>query len=177
MVGDLTQILCALNATDGFSNMTERWPVAFSFWAKPAELLKQTPNSNSRKLAPARSKNCRLEMLFAAAHQSVSVKVFGRRPHDDGAARTGAGVRKPPMEETAEGVARWRVRRYGDLAAVECEYNFCDMARTLRMGENTFRRPCNFKELRAVKRAHITTFALCAWWQPLYRIGRTNIST
>src|SRR5712664_3079906 len=33
----------------------------------------------------------------------------------------------------------------------ECEYSFCDMARTLRMGENTFRRPCNFKELRVVK--------------------------
>ena len=92
------------------------------------------------------------------------MKVFGCRPHEGGAARTGAGVRKPPMEETAGGVARWRVRRYGDLAAVvpECEYNFCDMARTLRMGENTFRRPCNFKELRVVKRAHITTFALCA---------------
>jgi len=31
----------------------------------------------------------------------------------------------------------------GILTAVvtECEYNFCDMARTLRMGENTFRRP------------------------------------
>jgi hypothetical protein len=57
------------------------------------------------------------------------------------------------MEETAGGAARWRVRRYGDLTAVvtECEYNFCDMARTLRMGENTFRRPCNFKELRVVK--------------------------
>ncbi len=80
--------------------------------------------------------------------------------HEGGAARTGAGVRKPPMEETAGGVARWRVRRYGDLP--ECEYNFCDMARTLRMGENTFRRPCNFKELRVVKRAHIATFALCA---------------
>ena len=40
-----------------------------------------------------------------------------------GAARTGAGVRKPPMEETAGGVARWRLRRYGDLAAVESEYN------------------------------------------------------
>jgi hypothetical protein len=54
------------------------------------------------------------------------------RPHEGGAARTGAGVRKPPMEETAGGVARWRVRRYGDLTAVlpECEYNFCDMART-----------------------------------------------
>jgi len=83
------------------------------------------------------------------------------------------------MEETAGGVARWRVRRYGDLAAVvtECEYNFCDMARTLRTGENTFRRPCNFKELRVVKRAHIATCALCAWGQPLYRIGRTNIAT
>ena len=48
------------------------------------------------------------------------------------------------------------------LAAVvtECEYNFCDLARTLRTGENTFRRPCNFKELRVVKRAHITTCAL-----------------
>ena len=44
----------------------------------------------------------------------------------------------------------------------ECEHNFCDMARTLRMGENAFRRPCNFKELRVVKRAHIATFALRA---------------
>ncbi len=60
-------------------------------------------------------------------------------------------------------VGRDRVTRYGDLTAVvpECEYNFCDMARTLRTGENTFRRPCNFKELRVVKRAHITTCALC----------------
>jgi hypothetical protein len=60
--------------------------------------------------------------------------------HDDGATHSAAGVRKPPREETAGGVVRWRVRRYGDLTAVvpECEYNFCDMARTLRMGENTF---------------------------------------
>jgi hypothetical protein len=33
----------------------------------------------------------------------------------------------------------------------DCEHNFCDMARTLPMGENAFRRPCNFKELRVVK--------------------------
>src|SRR5450631_4313596 len=32
------------------------------------------------------------------------------------------------------------------------------------MGENAFRRPCNFKELRVVKKAHITTCALCACW-------------
>src|ERR1700686_4845400 len=45
-------------------------------------------------------------------------------------------------------------RSYRGLTAVvaECEHNFCDMARTLRMGENTFRRPCNFKELHVVKR-------------------------
>jgi hypothetical protein len=30
------------------------------------------------------------------------------------------------------------------------------------MGENTFRRPCNFKELRVLKMAHITTFAVFA---------------
>jgi hypothetical protein len=46
------------------------------------------------------------------------------RPHADGAARTGAGVRKPPMEETAGGVARWRVRRCGDLAAVNASTTF-----------------------------------------------------
>jgi hypothetical protein len=31
------------------------------------------------------------------------VKVCGCRPHDGGAAHTGAGVREPPMEETAMG--------------------------------------------------------------------------
>src|SRR6266481_1706733 len=57
------------------------------------------------------------------------------------------------MEETAGGVAKLRVRRYGDLTAVvpDCEHNLCDMARTLRMGENASRRSCNFKELRVVK--------------------------
>jgi hypothetical protein len=120
------------------------------------------------------------EMLHFRVRMSVVVKVCGCRPHEGGAARTvGAGVRKPPMEETAGGVERPRVRRYGDFTAVvpDCEHNLCDMARTLRTGENAFRRPCNFKELRVVKRAHITTCALCACWQPLYRIGRTNIST
>jgi len=38
------------------------------------------------------------------------VKVFGCRPHDGGAARTGAGVRKPPMEETALGGRRTEPR-------------------------------------------------------------------
>ena len=50
----------------------------------------------------------------------------------------------------------------GDLTAVapDCEHNFCDMARTLRMGENAFRHSCDFRELGVVKKAHITTCAL-----------------
>jgi hypothetical protein len=35
----------------------------------------------------------------------------------------------------------------------EFEYNFCDMARTSRMGENAFRHSCSFRELGVVKRA------------------------
>ena len=56
-------------------------------------------------------------MLFAAVHESGCVKVFGCRPHEGGAAHTGAGVRKPPREETAGVVAGWRVRRYGDFGS------------------------------------------------------------
>jgi len=45
------------------------------------------------------------------------VKVCGCRSHDGGAAGTGVGVRKPPREETAGGVTRSCVRRYGDFDA------------------------------------------------------------
>src|SRR6202522_1539982 len=48
---------------------------------------------------------------------TASVKVCGCRPGEGGAAHAGAGVRKPPREETAGGVARRRVRRYGDFGA------------------------------------------------------------
>src|SRR5258705_13250977 len=55
-------------------------------------------------------------------------------------------------------VARQTLWGFGGCVP-ECEYNFCDMARTLRMGENTFRRACNFKELRVVKKG--TYYSLC----------------
>src|SRR5258708_27982977 len=116
-------------------------------------------------------------LLHPRPPMSVLVKVFGCRPHDGGSVDTGAGVRK-----TSNGGnrgmcgedARQTLRGFGGC---EYEYNFCDMARTLRMGENAFRRSCNFRGLGVVKKAHIATCALSAWWQPLYRIGRTNIST
>jgi hypothetical protein len=46
---------------------------------------------------------------------SVIVKVFGCRPDDGGAAHSGAGVRKPPREETAGSWAMRCVKRYGDF--------------------------------------------------------------
>jgi hypothetical protein len=52
---------------------------------------------------------------------SVPVKVCGCRPHEGGSARTVAGVRKPPKEETAGGpgkVARQTLWGFGGWHAV-----------------------------------------------------------
>ena len=57
--------------------------------------------------------------LFHSGLTSPSVKVFGCRPHEGGAAHTGAGVRKPPREETAGGARGWRGVGYGDLSAAD----------------------------------------------------------
>ena len=55
--------------------------------------------------------------LFAAVHESGCVKVFGCRPLTVVATHCGAGVRKPPREETAGRLARWCVSRYGDFVS------------------------------------------------------------
>ena len=44
---------------------------------------------------------------------SAFVKGFGCRPHDGGAARTGAGVRKPPMRKPREGIRKAPYRASG----------------------------------------------------------------
>src|SRR6202166_572571 len=79
-------------------------------------------------------RTCRNSLTMSAV-----VKVCGCRPHDGGAAHTGAGVRKPPREETAGGVARSCVRRYGDFDAggllprcVECLFGRRPMKRGAR---------------------------------------------
>jgi hypothetical protein len=66
--------------------------------------------------------------------------------HEGGAARTAAGVRKPPMEEAAGRCGEVARQTLWGFGGCEREYNFCDMARTLRMGENAFRCSCNFRE-------------------------------
>jgi hypothetical protein len=103
---------------------------------------------------------------------SRSCEGFRMTAHRDDSACTGAVVRKPPMKETALGerVAVPRALIYRGLtlaAAVICQHNFCVMARTLLMVENSFCIMCNFKELRVAKIAHISTST---------RIGRTDIS-
>ena len=48
----------------------------------------------------------------------VAVKVSGWRPHIMVAVvQTGAGARKPPGEDTAGGLVRWRVGRHRDIGA------------------------------------------------------------
>ena len=66
----------------------------------------------------------------------------------------GAGVRKPPKEQTAGGVARWRVRRYGDLAAVSASTTFAIWHELCEWVRLPFAAHCNFRELGVVKKAH-----------------------
>ena len=55
--------------------------------------------------------------LLQCRSTSGIVKVFGCRPYDDGATYFGAGVGKPPREETAGRDTRRFVTHYGDLIA------------------------------------------------------------
>jgi hypothetical protein len=82
----------------------------------------------------------------------------------EGAAHPGGRRPKTSKGGNRDGGTCSGAASYRDLTAVipEREHNFSVMARTLRMGENTFLRPCDFKELRVVKRAHIATSALSA---------------
>src|SRR5580658_11327078 len=91
---------------------------------------------------------------------AAQVKVCGCRPYEGGAAHTG-GRRTQTSNGGNRGrcgeVARQTLCGFGGC---ECEYNFCDMARTLRMGENAFRRFCNFKELRRCKKGTYYNFCV-----------------
>ena len=65
-----------------------------------------------------------IQLAICAVHESLPVKVCGRRPHDGGAAHTGG--RRP---QTSKGgnrgrCERPRVRRCGDLAAVSASTTF-----------------------------------------------------
>ena len=120
-------------------------------WAMPEPPLQAIAD------AEAVPKGDRL-MSALGAH---NVKVFGCRPMK--VARRSPG----PASANSKGgnrrrrgeVARQTLRGFGSCKS---EYNFCDMARTLRMGENAFRGSCNFSKLGVVKTAQITTFAFRA---------------
>jgi hypothetical protein len=57
-------------------------------------------------------------VLFAAAHMSLPVKVFGCRPLTEGAACMGGRRRKTSKGgNRGEGRRGWFVARYGDLSA------------------------------------------------------------
>src|SRR5712692_9371253 len=122
---------------------------------------------------------------------SPSVKVCGCRPHDGGAAHTGGR-----RTQTSKGGNRGKgyVRRCGvgyrelstarnfDFVAggfsknlgLEYVHNFCVMAQGLLTVENGFLSPCDFKELRVIKRARFTTSTLAASQRSLNSIARTD---
>src|SRR5216684_350279 len=57
---------------------------------------------------------------------------------------------------------------------LEYVHNFCVMAQGLPIGENRFLSPCDFKELRVIKRARFTTSTLAASQRSLNSIARTD---
>jgi hypothetical protein len=78
-----------------------------------------------------------MKRAIAAVHESGTVKVCGCRPHDGGAADTGAGVRKPPMEETAMGERMMVPRTAMPLAAAPYRASglvHCDAATCPELG-------------------------------------------
>src|SRR6266478_5241354 len=62
--------------------------------------------------------------------------------HGDGATHSGAGVRKPPREETAGGRARWRVTRYGDLTAAVPDGSLCTASAEQIFPRDSVQRNC-----------------------------------
>jgi hypothetical protein len=84
-------------------------------WSSRHSKRRLTENSLRKHMDSSCFPYCRQHRPRDAVGKAASVKVCGCRPHEGGAARTGAGVRKPPMEETAGGVGWPGVRRYGDF--------------------------------------------------------------
>src|SRR5438552_16803156 len=114
---------------------------------------------------------------------------FRMPAHEDDATYTGAGVRKPPKEETAgrdtsdgaacaieDGVAVISIcsREFSKNLGFEYVYNFGVMARVLLTGESRFLSSCDFKELRVIKRARFTTLTLAASQHSFCSIARTE---
>jgi len=103
-------------------------------------------------------------VLFGAVPEAACVNGFGCRPRTAVPRAPAAGVRKPPVKETAMGerVAVPRALIYRDLTVVAVirHHNFCVLAQKLRLVKSDFCILCNFNELRVVKMPHISTSAL-----------------
>jgi len=94
---------------------------------------------------------------------SPNVKVFGCRPHANGAELSGG--RRPKTSKggnRGKGYGGGATRYNGALAAAfgrQRGHNFNDLARVLLNGDLMFRLVSDFKELRVAKIAHSTTLA------------------
>jgi hypothetical protein len=158
-----TELACR-RARDRQGQAASRWPAAtLDRHCARRPIKARSGRGDDRHLGRTR----RWKGLTIKLDNNCPIQGFRMTADRDDGACTGAVVRKPPMKETALGgrVALPRALIYRGLtlaAAVICEHNFCVMARTLLMVENSFCIMCNFKELRVAKIAHISTSALCA---------------
>ena len=111
--------------------------------------------------------------------------------HDDGATHTGGrrtqtsngGNRgKGYVRRCGVGYRELSIARNFDFVAggfsknlgLEYVHNFGVMTQGLLTGENGFLSPCDFKELRVIKRARFTTSTLAASQHSLSSIVRTD---
>jgi hypothetical protein len=65
-------------------------------------------------------------------------------------------------------------RGFSKNLGLEYVHNFSVMAQVLLTGENRFLSPCDFKELRVIKRPRFTTSTLAASQHSLISIARTD---
>jgi hypothetical protein len=68
----------------------------------------------------------------------------------------------------------FEARGFSKNLGLEYVHNFGVMAQVLLTAENRFLSPCDFKELRVIKRARFTTSTLAASQHSLNNIARTD---
>jgi len=104
---------------------------------------------------------------------------WGRRPQTSKGGNRGKGyVRRCGVSYRKLGVARnfdFVAGGFSRNVGLECVHNFGVMAQVLLTGESRFLSPCDFKELRVIKRARFTTSTLAASQHSLNSIAREPI--
>jgi hypothetical protein len=113
------KLLCSTNFMDARENGRTQTRLSSSVNTRPA--CGSFSTQDSLEICPLIGVD---QKRPASDRNDANMKVCGRRPHGGGAAQTGAGVRKPLMEETAGGGRGWRGVDYGDFDAADAVWDW-----------------------------------------------------